>query len=242
MIVSFKEALRIVLKDRDMTAADREHIARWLADGYADDPIWEKLAAPARSRNLSPPDSIHENIIRESLYNRSYAESVKSGIDFELRERQRQHKRDLDLAQGAENLADYYKWAADYPGIADFFIRFLKPVGDLEALHRREAVLLRQRAGRPPVSAARISRQDRRGHRKGLRKVIAFIDLTAAFMGAWISEKPDYEAIALLAEIAFPDHEIDADDVRKAMNPTTRSGRKRVRAHAPRKSKRVRVK
>ena len=238
MHLTFRHALTIVLKDRSLTAIDREHIKRWRTGEYADDPIWERLAAAARAHNLLPPDSIYESIIRESLQMRRYAESVGSGVDFELRERQQLHNRHLDLAQRADDLADYYKWAADYSGIADFFSRFLKPVDELEGLHRKEASLLRQRAGRPPVSAARVSRQDRRGQRRGLRKVTAFVDLTAAFMNAWISKKPDYEAIALLTEIAFPKYDVDAEE---ALRPTTRSGRQRARALAAQKSKRVRV-
>jgi len=112
----------------------------------------------------------------------------------------------------------------------------LKPVGDLELLHRKEAELLRQRAGRPPVSAARLSRQDRRGRRRGLRKVFAFIDLAAAFIDGWIAEEPDHEAIAVLTEIAFSGYDIDVEDVRKALRPTTKSGRKRARALAAQKS------
>ena len=155
MKLAFRNALAIVAKGRRLTTADRAHLNRWRADEYADDPSWERLATAARVRGLLPPDGIYESIIREALHMRRHAESVRSGVDFELRERQQQHRRHLDLAQKADELAAYYKWAADYSGIADFFTRFLKPVGDLELLHRKEAELLRQRAGRPPVSPAR---------------------------------------------------------------------------------------
>ena len=236
MAFSFRNALAIVLRDRNLTAADRAHLSRWLAGDYVGDPAWERLAAAAREHGLLPPDAIYESIIREALYMRRHAESVQSGIDFDLRERQQEYQRHLDLAQTADALADYYKWAEQYPGIAVFFERSLKPVSGLEALHRKEAELLRRRAGRPPVSATRVSRQDRRGSRKGLRKSFAFIDLAAAFINGWISEKADHDAIAILTEIAFPGYDIDAEDVRKALRPTTRSRCKRVRALAVQKS------
>lgn len=164
---TFRKALAIVVNDRQLTAADHAHLHRWRADEFADDPSWEQLATAARARDILPTKTIYESIIREALHMRRYAESVRSGIDFDLRERRQQHKRHLELAQKADDLAENYKWAEGYSGIANFFGRFLSPVAELRALHRKEAELLRQRAGRPPVSAARVSRQDVRG---GLRR------------------------------------------------------------------------
>jgi hypothetical protein len=163
---TFRKALAIVVNDRQLTAADHAHLHRWRADEFADDPSWEQLATAARARDILPTKTIYESIIREALHMRRYAESVRS-IDFDLRERRQQHKRHLELAQKADDLAENYKWAEGYSGIANFFGRFLSPVAELRALHRKEAELLRQRAGRPPVSAARVSRQDVRG---GLRR------------------------------------------------------------------------
>jgi hypothetical protein len=199
---------------------------RWTADHYPGDPIWERLAAAASERGLLPLDGVYESIIREALYMRGRAEGIRSGIDFVLRERQQQYQRHLDLAQKAEDLAEYYKWARSYSGIADFFTRFLQPVSDLEALHRKQAELLRQRAGRPPKPSVWVSRQDKSKGRKGLRKINAFIDLANGFIQDWISDKPDHEAIAVLTEIAFPDYDVSAEDVRLALRPTTVSARK----------------
>jgi hypothetical protein len=232
MALTFRKALAIVAKDRLLTTADRAHLDRWREDNYPDDPSWQRLATAARARGFLPPKTIYEGIIREALHMRRYAESIRSGIDFDLRERRQQHERHLELAQKADELAEYYKWAEGYSGIADFFKRFLSPVADLQALHRKAAQLLRQRAGRPPVSAARVSRQDRRGCRTGLRKVFAFIDLAAAFVDGCISEKPDHEAIAVLTEIAFRGYDIDDEDVRKALRPTTQSAQTGSRTRA----------
>jgi hypothetical protein len=106
-----------------------------------------------------------------------------------------------------------------------FFTRFLQPVSDLEALHRKQAELLRQRAGRPPKPSVWVSRQDKSKGRK-LAEKNAFIDLANGFIQDWISDKPDHEAIAVLTEIAFPDYDVSAEDVRLALRPTTVSARK----------------
>jgi hypothetical protein len=119
MGLALRKALSIVAKDRRLTAADRAHLDRWRADEYADDPSWERLATAARARGLLPPKTIYDSIIREALHTRRHAESVRSGIAFDLRERQQQHKRHLELAQKADDLAEYYKWAEGYSGIAD---------------------------------------------------------------------------------------------------------------------------
>src|SRR5271156_6595439 len=99
MELAFRKVLAIVARDGGLTAADHAHLDRWRASEYADDRSWERLAPAARARRLLPPKTIYDCIIRESLYMRHHAESVRSGIDFELRERRQQHKRHLELAQ-----------------------------------------------------------------------------------------------------------------------------------------------
>jgi hypothetical protein len=143
----------------------------------------------------------------------------------------------LDLAKMAEDLAEYYKWAESYSGIANFFSRFWMPVSELEAFHRKEAEFLRRNAGRPPKPSVRISRQDRSKGRKGLRKRNAFIDLANGCMQSSISAQPQYAAIALITKIAFPEYkDIDFEDVYQALRPTTRTGRAQGRALKPKKS------
>ncbi len=230
------ESIRARIKRRPINES-RPRPSRWATDGYPDDPLWERLATDARARVMLPPNTIYLDIVREALLMRRHAESVGSGVDVELRKRQQQRERLLDLAKKADDLAEYYEWAAAYSGIANYFVRFLKPVSDLQELHRKEAELLRRRAGRQPKPAARVSRQDSSKGRKGLRKINAFVDLADCFLRDWFSEKPDYEAVAVLTEIAFPGHDIDAEFVRKALRPTTTIGRKRTsRALGPRKS------
>ncbi len=230
-------AITAVSKEKGLSGADRAHLKRWGSDDYPANPIWQKLESAARERNALPMNSFYVDLIKECLFMRGRAESVASGIDFNFRENQRRHRQLLDLAKKAEDLADYYKWAEEYSGVAMFFYRFLRPVRELEELHRREAEVLRQRASRPPSPGVRMSRQDRSKGRKGLRKVNAFIDLANAHLTFCCYEKPDYEAIALLTEIAFPDFDVDPDYVRKSLRPTTVAGRKAAaRALARKKS------
>jgi hypothetical protein len=229
-------AVAALLRKPNLTDGDRAHLERWASDEYAAAPTWRRLVNTGRERGIFPANSLYEDLVEESLYMRRRSESVACGIDFDLRENQRQHQRLLDLAKNAEEIADYYKWAEDYSGIAMFYYRFFRPVAELEEIHRREAELFRQRARRRPRPSVRVSRQDRSKGRKGLRKINAFIDLANEYLTFGFSEKPDYEAIALLTEIAFPDFEVDPEYVRKALRPTTVAGREAARALATEKS------
>ena len=228
MSQTFQQVLASVLSDRNITKVDRAHLERWVSEAHRHDAIWRRLNVAAEGRGMLPRGSTYLSIIEEALFMRQCAERAQSGIDFDLRERQQYHQRHLDLAKKAEDLADYFMWAAGYSGIAAFFNRFFKPVGELEELHRKEAEILRKRAGRPPTSSLRISRQDRSKGRKGLRKINAFIGLADCFMRDWICDKTDHEAVAALTNIAFPGYDVVVDDVRKALRPTTREGRKQA--------------
>ncbi len=230
-------AITAVSKEKGLSDADKSHLQRWASEDYRDSPIWPELETAARKRNMLPMNSFYFDLVKECLYMRGRAESVASGIDFDLRHNQRLHQWQVDLAEKAEDLADYYKWAEGYSGIAMFFYRFLRPLGELEELHRREAALFRQRTRSRPKPGVRVSRQDRSKGRKGLRKVNAFIDLANEYLKYGFSGKPDHEAIALLTEIAFPNFFVDPEYVRKALRPSTVSGRKAAsRALAAKKS------
>lgn len=227
MSSQLRVAFAAISRDRGLSAADRAHLSRWGDDHYLDDPIWQRLAAASRDRRICPPNSLYTDFIREILYFRRRAESAASGTDFDLRHNQRLHQWQLELAQKADDLADYYKWAEQYSGIAMFFYQFLQPVCELEELHRREAALFRQRARRQPKSTIRITRQDRRKGRKGFRKVNVFIDLVDDYLQFGFFDEPDYDAVALLTEIAFPKFYVDPEFVRKSLRPSGRASRKR---------------
>jgi hypothetical protein len=123
---TFQQALTAVFEDPQLTKADRDHLERWASQGHSYEDIWRRLAVAAELHGLLPPNSMYETIVREALFMRATAESAQSGIDFNLRERQQYYERHLDLAKKSDELADYYRWAAGYSGIANFFSRFLQ--------------------------------------------------------------------------------------------------------------------
>jgi hypothetical protein len=115
-------------------------------------------------------NSFYFDLVKECLYMRGRAESVASGIDFDLRHNQRLHQWQLELAKKADDLADYYKWAEEYSGIAMFFYRFLRPVGELEELivEKRHSFdnVPAARQSRAFVSADRIAHEVAKGFAK----------------------------------------------------------------------------
>jgi hypothetical protein len=62
--------------------------------------------------------------------------------------------------------------------------------------------------------------------------VNAFIDLVNDHLQFGFFDEPDYNAIALLTEIAFPQFDIDSEFVRTALRPTTTAGRRKARDRA----------
>jgi hypothetical protein len=228
MQTGIRAAAAVLLKKRHLAKPDRDHLQRWASDDYADDPIWDRLATASRVRDVLPRGAFYDELVGETLFMRQKAESAASGIDFDLRHNQRFHEWQVELAKKADDLADFYKWAEDYSGIATFFDRFLQPVTELQQLHRREAAIFRQRTRRFPRRTVRTSRQDKSVVYKkgGLRKINAFIDLANGFLTWAVSENPNYEAIGILTEIAFPEFERDPEFVRTSLRPTTTRGRK----------------
>jgi hypothetical protein len=232
-------------KGEKLNAADRAYLRRW-ADHCADDPIWEEIVADARALDVWPHNSIHPTVIWYALQARRFAESVKDGDDPIFRERQDQRAELLALAEKADDLARYYQEVERYSGIAMYFQRFLvlpvmpeqeavprvEPpflrVRQLRELHEREAQLLRQRAGRAPKPVIFISRE------KSKRHITAFVHLMTDYMDE-ICGKQHRHAVAMLASMAF-NSLVDNEDVRKALEPSTREGRRRkVRALSAKK-------
>jgi hypothetical protein len=111
----------------------------------------------------------------------------------------------------------------------------LVPIRDLVKLHQKEAEILPERAGKEPQPTVPEIRQNRRGTRCGLRARRAFIHLMAEEIDLWTQSNvlTDFDrigAIVAFTRIGFP--EVDADVVRKTLEPTTREGRRQWRADA----------
>jgi hypothetical protein len=195
---TIKSTLVAILKrdrflDDKLDAADKAFLKRWV-ENCADDPIWQEIVADARAYGLWPQNSIHSRIIWYALDARRIAEGMKAGDDPMLQYKRKRRAELRALADKADDLAQFYREEEKYSGVADFFQRLLalpvmpeqeavprvEPpflrVQQLQELHKQEATLLRQLAGREPKPTTFISRE------KAKRPVIAFIHLMAGYM------------------------------------------------------------
>ncbi len=207
----------------ELSPADHEHLKRW--EDYGDDIDWEKIDADAEAQGIRPSGTACETVVRYSLMTRHIAEAVRHGDDPFLTEKKRQRDLLLDLADKAEALAKYYTDAEKFVGIAQFYQRFLKPMSELRDLHKQEAGLLRQRAGKEPTPTTYISRQSGgKKRRSDSRTYNAFMFLMADQMSE-ICGRPNYDAVATITNIAFLHADVTADDVRNACRATTGSRR-----------------
>jgi hypothetical protein len=223
--------------DIELDHSERLFLRRW-SESFADDPTWEILIESVRARGLVPSDTEFDSLIWYALRARRIAMSLKAG-DLYHREAIEQRNRLLALAEKADDLASYYHEAERYSGVAGYIHRFLRlpvtpeqeavpriehsslRVKQLQFIHEREAEMLRELAGAPPKPTTFLSREAKK------RSLVGFIHLAAQFMKEF-SGKEHRSAIALVASAAF-NTDVDNEDVRKALTPSTRVGR-RVRA------------
>jgi hypothetical protein len=223
MSSKLQTALENVSGDPKLGAADQDHLKRWAT--YGDDIAWEKIEADAEAQGLLPSGSAHETVIRYSLMTRRIAESVKLGDDPLFAEKTQRRDSLLALADKADALAKYYAQAEKFDGIAMFYQRYLKPVSELQDLHKQEAVLLRRRAGKKPMPTTFISRQGGgKGKRFYSRKHNAFMYLMAQQLGE-ICGRPHHDAVSTITNIAFLDAQVTAENVRNALRAPTRRRR-----------------
>jgi hypothetical protein len=136
----------------------------------------------------------------------------------------------------AEALATYFSQLDEES--AAWYNEFVHPVKEMVRLHRKQAKAFRERAGDEPKRTMPVIRQDRGRGQSGLRVRRAFIGLIAAELDRLIYGEAAVGfsrvgAIVAFARIKFP--EVDADVVRKTLEPTTREGRRRWRADAPKR-------
>jgi hypothetical protein len=222
MSTALQKVLSKVRLDPELGPADHEHLTRWTSNG--DDLPWKKIEADAKAFGIIPSGSARETVIRYSLMTRRIAEDAGRAKDPILQERKQQRDLLLTLAENADALAKYFTDVEKFSGIAMFFARFLRPVAELQDFHRKEAALLRQRAGKEPTPTTFISRQ--RGGKKRLnsRKYNAFMYLMAEQMTE-ICGKPHYSAVSDITNIAFLKAAVTADDVRNACRAPRRRSR-----------------
>jgi hypothetical protein len=221
-------------KQEDATAVDRAFLESWRND--ADDSIWPSTLATIRT--CYRPYTPYVWMVARALRANRMAEGAHGGVDIVFERRQKERRECLDLADKAEALANHFggldeETTAWYDG--------LLPVRELVKLHKKEASILRERAGEEPQPTVPVIRQNRRGSHIGLRARRALIQLIAKEVDQWTQGNAPvgfnrFETIVAFVRIRFP--EVDADVVRKSLEPTTREGRRQWRADAhKRKSK-----
>ena len=241
-------ALRYYLQQHKRSEGDRAHLKRWLNE--VDDPVWGKIAADARAYGELGPvvEGPYSIFISSALRARDFAESqTDTPAVKRKREQQREQQERSDLLALAEKMEDVVRHRrscrkAQHPQ------RVPSPTGPLPDLPQeaeaklsldwltREAHRLRQvaekvSAGEPnwdwgPIPV-RVSRQSGgKGKRNQSRKLGVFMQQMVNCMYRWCG-KPHYHAVAMMTNIAFPDADVVAENVRSACRPTTRTARRK---------------
>ena len=227
-----------------LSEADRAHLKRWLKE--VRDPVWEQLAADTRRYRELPPGvegRPYSIFIDSALRARQCAESQTDSpaVQTKLKQQREQQEREdlLALAEKMEEVVRHRQACrkAQYPQ------RVPSPTGPLpdlpqEAEAKRSLEWLRREAHRlsqvaEKVSAGepnwdvRLSRQSGgKGKRNQSRKLGVFMRQMVNCMDRYCG-KPRYNAVAMMTNIAFPDADVVAEDVRSACRPTTRTARRR---------------
>jgi hypothetical protein len=158
-----------------------------------------------------------------------FSEDAGSGVDPLHAERQARHDELLELANRADALTEFWQRAeAKSAVLAPWFPPFPVPfdrVLQFQELNKEQARILRQMAGAPPPPP-HISRQSHSKTRDRTREPRLFMRTMVGFMRETCG-KPHIDVVAILANIAFPGADITTDNVRAAMQATTRSARRR---------------
>ena len=238
-------ALKTALKDPRF--GDHAFIKRWI--DQADDLVFERLGVAIAERGEIGRDLevIYRLVIASMRQARQIAENVKAGRDPTVDPSAKDRAKAQELAQKADDLATFYRDSgvsgkldsaslllpvSGKPNLASllgpraelavvFGQHGMMSLQQLAELHKREASLLRRFASKEaPRPHLRISRQ-RRG-----REHVAFMQLAVRDMRE-LCGAPQYDAVAAIATIAFPEANATAESVRAACRPTTRSGRRR---------------
>jgi hypothetical protein len=237
-------ALRTALKDPRF--GDHAFIKRWI--DQADDLVFERLGVATAERGEIGRDLevIYRLVIASMRQARQIAKDVKAGRDSTVDASAKDRAKALELAQNADDLAAFYRDSgvsgkldlaslllpvSGRPNLASllgpraelavvFLQNGMMSLQQLADLHEREASLLRRFASKEAPRLVRISRQKR------AREHVAFMQLAVRDMRE-LCGAAQYDAVAAVTNIAFPEANATAENVRSACRPTTRSGRRR---------------
>jgi hypothetical protein len=201
-------------------------LRRWKGNGHPADPVWDKVATDVAEYGRVDNESIYHLVIDRALGAWRTAQRLDHIQELERKDRDEL----IELVQMAEGLAKFFG-GSKYTGIGAVAIiplllqHDMMSLQQLSQLHAREAELLRQlvsdedKRGRTLPWPPRISRL------RGKRKQIAFMLMMVDYMHG-LCGKPQYDAVALMTNIHFPDADVTAENVRNACRPTTRRMRK----------------
>jgi hypothetical protein len=222
----------------DLSDADRRHIGRWLPE--AKDPVWDKIAAAMTRTNAATLKEPYSDLINSALKARAFAEEKTVGPAISRKRRLRETEvvcSDLLLlANKMEDVAEHYsssEWAqlevsqvdsrwlgTPYGCEAESALSWLRNrAGDLKFM----SIKLSEHSRSEEVS--RVSRQRKGKNRLHSREISVFVRMMQDCMFVFC-RKPQYPAIAALTNIAFPDADVLAEDVRSFCRPTTRAERR----------------
>ena len=242
-------ALRYYLQQHKLSERDRAHLKRWLNE--VDDPVWGQLAADTRKYDQLPTvvEGPYSVFIGSALRARRFAEGevVSPALQRKRKQQREQQERSdlLTLANEMEGVVRHYQACRR----AHHQQRVPSPSGvplpplpqELETkqglewlertAHRARQFAERVSAGEPNWDWDRIpihvSRQSGgKGKRNQSRKLGVFMQQMVNCMYRWCG-KPHYHAVAMMTNIAFPDADVVAGNVRSACRPTTRTARRK---------------
>jgi hypothetical protein len=249
---TLRSALNYYLQRPDLTEPDRAHLKRWLNE--VQDPVWEQLAADIRKHGELPTFVMgpYSHFIGPALRARHFVESETDPL--QRKRKQQREQQDCShlvvLADKMEDVVRHYQSCkkAQHPR------RVPSPSGPLPDLPPAaeanqslkwlsgEALRLRQLAGKQSASEqncgwdripVHVSRQSGgKMKRNRSREVGVFMQVMVNCMYRCCG-KPRYRAVATITNIAFPDANVLAENVRSACRPTTRIARRRSGALSP---------
>jgi hypothetical protein len=196
-------------------------LRRWKADGHPDDPVWNKVAADVAKHGKVDVESIYRRVIDYALS----AWSTAQRLDHIKKQERKDRDELIELVPMAERLAKFFG-GSKYAGlgvlaILPLLVQYDIPLQQLSQLHAREAKLLRQLVSNEDKLARAWPWPPRISRQRGKRQQIAFMLMMVDYMRA-LCRKPQYDAVALMTNIHFPDANVTAENVRNACRPTSR--------------------
>ena len=239
--------IRAEVRQHKLSEGDRAHLRRWLNE--VDHPVWGQLAADTRKYGELPTfvEGPYSVFIGSALSARHFAQSKTDPPAVQRKRKQQREQQErsdlLALANKMEDVVGHYqacrKAHHQQPVPSPSGVP-LPPLLRLEMKQlewlERNALRVRQLAER--VSAGEpngdwdripihVSRQSGgKGKRNQSRELSVFMQLMVDCM-CRLCGKPRYAVVAMMTNIAFPDADVVAENVRSACRPTTRTARRK---------------